>query len=106
MRPGEVRRKITIQAATTVADDYGGSTQTLADVAEVWATIQPLEGREQLLAMQTGMTRPHRFSMRYREDVTGASRILYDGRAFNVTSVTDPGARHRELVVLADEEVG
>lgn len=100
---GEFSQQVTIRALASAADEYGGTAETAADMATVWAKVEPLQGREQLMAMQTGMERPHRFTIRYRDDVTGASEILYAGRRYNVTSVVDPGARHRELVILADE---
>lgn len=100
---GQLNRRIVIRAATATADLYGGTTETVADVATVWAKVEPLQGNEQLLAMQTGMTRPHRFVIRYRSDVTGATEIQYGAQRFNVTSVTDTDARRRELEILADE---
>lgn len=102
---GELTRSVTINAVTRVDDEYGGSTETTATVATVRAKVQPLEGNEQLQAMQTGMSRPHRFTIRYRAGVTGATELVYDGRTFNVSSVIDPDAKHRELVILADEVV-
>lgn len=102
-RAGEFNRSITIRAATRVEDEYGGASETASDVATVRAKVRPLEGTEQLQAMQTGMSAPHEFTIRWRDDVTGATEVAYDGRTFNVTSVTDPDARHRELILLADE---
>jgi SPP1 family predicted phage head-tail adaptor len=77
----------------------------MTDIATVWAKVEPLEGNEQLRAMQAGMTRPHRFTIRWRAGITGATEVLYDGRRFNVTSVIDVEAQHREIVILADEAV-
>lgn len=105
MRAGELTRSITIRALTATGDVYGGTTDVASDVATVRAKVEPLEGDEQLRAMQTGMSRPHRFTIRYREGVTGAHELQYDGRRFNISSVIDPDARHRELVILADEAV-
>ena len=96
-------RQVTIQTTTNTPDGSGGYTEAEVDVATVWAKVEPLEGREQLLAMQTGMERPHRFTIRYREGVTGATRLLYDGRDFDIKSVADTDARHRELVIMAEE---
>lgn len=102
---GQMNRRVTIQSVTTTPDGSGGYTETLVDVATVWARVEPLLGREQIQAMQTDMERPHRFTMRYRAGITGATRILYDGRTFDVKSVVDPHERHRELVITAEEVV-
>lgn len=101
-----MRRRVTIRTNNRTADGMGGYTETPVDVAGIPARIDPLEGREQLMAMQTGMIRPHRIVMRYRYDLTGATQLLYQGRRFDIKSVVDPEERHRELIILADEIEG
>ena len=98
-------RKVMVRAMVRTADDYGGYTDAPADVGEWWVKVEPLEGTEQMQAMQAGLQRPHRFTGHYRAGLTGATELLYDGRRFDVNSVTDPDAKHRELVILADEMV-
>lgn len=105
MRAGQLRRRITIRTITLVPDGYGGSTETETDVAGVPARIEPLEGTELVRAMQVGMLRPHRFTIRYRPGMNGAKRIVYDARTFDIRSVTDPEEKHRELQLLTEEIV-
>lgn len=82
----------------------GGTTEGApVDVPNIPARIEPLEGRELIEAMQTGMQRPHRFTMRYRTGMTGAKTIVYGTRTFDIKSVVDPEEKHRELDILADE---
>lgn len=103
---GERNRKVVLRAPNLTGDEGGGfSTGAPTDLATVWAQIQPLEGDEQLQAMQTGMQRPHRLTIEYRAGVTGITEIGYGARKFNVRSVTDPDEKHRELVILADEVI-
>lgn len=104
MRTGLMRRRITIQSVTSVSDGMGGTTDTVVPVAEnIPARVEPLEGRELIQAMQTGMQRPHRFTIRYRTDVTGAKTLLYDSRSFDIKSIQDPEEKHRELQLMTDE---
>lgn len=99
-----MRRQITLQSVSSVPDGMGGSTDTVVDVATaIPARVEPLQGNELLRAQQTGMQRPHRFTIRYRSDVTGAKTILYDGRTFDIKSIQDPEEKHRELLLQADE---
>jgi SPP1 family predicted phage head-tail adaptor len=88
---------------TRTTDAGGGWVETAADVATVWAAVAPLQGMEQMEAMQMGMSAPHRFVLRWRPGVTGASELVWDGRRFNVRSVADPEAARTRLVILADE---
>lgn len=98
-----MRRVVTIRSNTRTPDGMGGYTETPTDVTGVPARVEPLEGRELLLAQQTGMQRPHRFTIRYRTGVTGAKTLLYDGRTFDIKSIQDPEEKHRELILQADE---
>ncbi len=96
-------RRISVRAVTRTPDGGGGYTTANTDVGPVWAHVEPLEGDEQIQAMQTGLQRPHRFTIRYQAGLTGASAIVYGSRVFDIKSVVDPDEKHRELVVLADE---
>lgn len=98
-----MRRRVSLRAVTRTPDGGGGYTESPADTGPFWAHVEPLEGAEQIQAMQTGMQRPHRFTMRYQPGMTGATRIVYGSRIFDVKSVVDSDERHRELIVLADE---
>lgn len=99
----KLNRLVTLQTVQRTPDGGGGYTETLVDVATLWMRIEPLTGREQILAMQTEMERPHRFTCRYRADLTGSTRLLYGSRTFDVVSVVDVEERHRELVIMAEE---
>lgn len=104
MRTGLMRRRITIQSVSSVPDGMGGTTDTVVAVAEnIPARVEPLEGNELLRAQQTGMQRPHRFTIRYRHDVTGSKTVLYDSRTFDIKSIQDPEEKHRELILQTDE---
>lgn len=105
MRVGKMNRRITLRTMTRTPDGMGGYTETPTDAGPYWAHVEPLEGREQIEAMQTGMQRPHRFEMRYQSGMTGATLVIYDSRTFDVKSVVDPGERHEQLVITADEVI-
>lgn len=99
-----MRRRITIQSVTSVSDGMGGTTDTVVAVAtDIPARVRPLEGNELLRAQQTGMHRPHEFTIRYRPGVTGSKTLLYAGRTFDIKSIQDPEEKHRELILQADE---
>lgn len=100
---GEFTRRIILRTLVRVEDEGGGWTETAVDVGPVPAKVEPLDGREQVEAMQAGMERPHRFMIRYREGLTGANEVVYMGRTFNVRSIVDPNEAHEDLVILADE---
>lgn len=101
--PGRLRHRVKLQSLTRTPDAGGGYTETMTDVATVWAQVEPLEGTEQLRAMQVSPTLSHRIRMRYKANVTPAMQAVYNGRTFDITSVIDPGERHREIELLVEE---
>lgn len=103
MQTGKMQQQVTIRTTTHVDNPMGGTTDSNADVTGVWAWVEPLQGNEQLQAMQTGMKRPHRITMRYRSGLSAMQTLLYGTRVFDIKSVIDPDEKHRELVLMADE---
>lgn len=98
-----MRRRITIRTNARTPDGMGGYTETPTDVPDIPARVVPLEGRELLQAMQTGMDRPHRFEIRFREGMNGAALVIYDARTFDIKSIQDLEEKHRELHLMTNE---
>ena len=105
MRAGQLNRMVTIRTVTLVPDGGGGNTEIPTDVPDIPARVEPLDGRELVEAMKVGLQRPHRFTLRYRTGMTGATRIVYALHTFDVKSVVDPEEAHRELIILTEEIV-
>lgn len=103
MRAGSLRRRVTLQSRATAHDAYGQQSTSWATVATTWADIQPLSGRELLSAQAQQAETTHKVLIRYRAGVTSAMRLLYQGRVFNIQSVTDPDMAHVTLELLCSE---
>jgi len=96
---------ISIERKTSTDDGYGGRVNVWTELARTRATIEPLSGREQLMAMRLRNPITHRFRFRYRSGLTGADRIAFRGRTFNIRSVIDEREMNRWLIVVAAEDV-
>jgi len=72
---------------------------------EAWASVEPMSGTEMLKYQQVESSVSHRIRMWYQPGITPDMRINYAGRYLNIASVIDPQELHRELEILADEEV-
>ena len=105
MRSGELRHKITIQAKGITQNEFGEPVETWSDVATVWASVQPLAGREYFQAQQVKADITLRVRMRYRSGIQPAMRLLFESRVFEIQAVIDPDERHRELELLCAEKV-
>ena len=96
---------ISIERKASTDDGYGGRVNVWTELARTRATIEPLSGREQIMAMRLRNPITHKFRFRYRSGITGADRIVFRGRTFNIRSPINEGERNRWLTVMADENV-
>lgn len=100
MNAGNLDRRITIQTPRDVMDGDGGLFEDWIDLAEVWAQVLPLRGRELFVAQQVNSTIDTKFIIRYRDDVTERCQIVYESREYDIYSVVELG-RHEGLEILA-----
>jgi SPP1 family predicted phage head-tail adaptor len=107
---GAYRHRATVQQpGTPAADGDGGFTQgwTDADPA-TWFVSLGTAGRaagETGIAGTTIATAQTLVRGRYRADVTTKTRLVVDGRVFNVLDARDLDARHRILELVCTEVV-
>lgn len=105
MRIGPMRERITLQREVDTADGAGGSTIGWADIATVYARVQPASGRERLASQQLQNSITHRVTIRSRGDISCATRILWGDRPLNIRSILNLDERKEFLTIEADEGV-
>ena len=104
MRAGRLRHRVKIQAP--FKDNAPGSGEiTWNDYATVWASIEPLRGREFFEALQVNAEVTGKVIMRYLAGVSPDMRILHGNRVFEILSIIDVEERHRELQLMVTERV-
>lgn len=101
---GTMRHRITFQRPVKTPDGYKGHTVQWQDVVTVWASVEPLSGREYFYSHQIKAEVTHRVKMRYREDITVKMRIKHRDRVLEIESVIDLKERHETLEILCKEE--
>lgn len=74
---GDLRERVTIQQRAVSLDSIGENVGAWSELATVWASAEPLRGREYFAAGQQQQTVDVRFRIRYRADVTGSMRIVW-----------------------------
>lgn len=91
---GALNRRVCIQERIENPTS-GASDPYYQDIATVWASIEPLSGRELFLAQQVQSTTSHLMRMRFNKTLEPKHRLYYyDGRRdkhryFNIDSVRD-----------------
>lgn len=105
MKAGELRHRVRIQQLVTGRDDTGGFSETWADVATVWAAIEPIRGREYFEAQQVNAEVSHRIKCRYRSGILPVMRAVFGVRIFRIEAVINVDERNRELQLMCIEAV-
>jgi len=103
MRLGPLRHRVTFESRKTGRDEFGQPLEGWDVVATLWASVDPVSGRELMTAQQTQSEITHRIRCRYRAGIETAQRILFDGRAFDIQSAINPREVGASLEILAIE---
>lgn len=105
MNIGDLRHRVTIQHKVSGKDEDGLPVEEWRPLAEIWAAVEPLQGREfwQAKAVQSEAT--VRVRIWYRPDITTAMRVQYGNRILDIETMIDPEERHVELHLLCKEVV-
>jgi len=101
---GALRRRLTIEAADEAPDQAGGLVRTFTPVATVFAAVAPRRRRETVDdGRQVGLV-THRITIRWRDDVSGATRFRAGGVTYRVLAVEDADPARRFLDCWCEEE--
>ncbi|MFC4174313.1 phage head closure protein [Microvirga sp. GCM10011540] len=65
--------------------------------------MEMLSGAQRVRADRPEQALTHRITLRYREGVTGAIRIVCGLRRFSIRAASDPNGSRRDLVCIVEE---
>lgn len=103
MRLGPLRHRITFQSRNPGRDKFGQPLEGWQDIATVWASVEPISGREILASQQVQGEITHRIRCRYLTGITAAVRILFEARVFDIQVPINPREVGAMLEILAKE---
>lgn len=96
-------QRVIVEAETASEDPGGGQATAWVFVAEVWASVVPLSGRETVSADQLQARVSHRVTIRNRRGVAATHRLKWNGTILNIRSAADPGPRALYRDLLCEE---
>lgn len=105
---GRLNKRVTIQSAVSgspAINDFGEKNLVWTDLAEVWAAVEPLTGREFWAQQQVQSEITVRVKVRYRSDITTGMRVVYNEAIYMIKSIIDPLEKHEELHLMTSEGV-
>jgi SPP1 family predicted phage head-tail adaptor len=100
-----LRQRVTLQEETQTSDGAGGYVRGWQDIADLWAEIISLNGKEKLFAGQLQSQVSHKILLRYRNDVRAGQRLLLENRAFNIRYLFNVDEQNETIELLAEEGV-
>ena len=104
MKAGRLDKCIDIQEFTRARGSGGGKgTATWTLKKTIWATIEPMAGKENVHGLGIDTTVSHKITTRYTTGINSKNRIKWNNRIFNINSVINANERDRMLVFLCTE---
>jgi SPP1 family predicted phage head-tail adaptor len=101
---GALRHRLTIEAPQRTAGDGGTATITWTAVAEVFARIEAVTGREIEVADGIAGRISHVILIRWRADIEPAMRFTEGTRHFAIRAALDRDGLRRWLTCLCEEQ--
>lgn len=107
MKLGKMRHIISIEQKAKATDIYGGEIDSWTTFAAVWASIEPLMGREVIAAQAAQSEISVRFRTRYLAGVNSTMRIVYKGQNYEIKAPPiNVNNEDRELIILTSAGTG
>ena len=103
-----LNKRIIIKHQPTTQDSYGAP---ITDVllwetfATVWASMEPINGKEFFAAEQVNAQVSTRIRIRYLSGVKAAMVALYGTRIYNIVAVVDYQEQHKEMQLMCEEQI-
>lgn len=96
---GEMRERVAIVQDTKTETSAGGRTATPSTLVTVWASVRPLNAREQMQAQAIGSNVSYEVTIRHRGDVTPQMRLswtpyLSTAKTLQILGVRQPDRDH------------
>lgn len=103
MEIGRLRHRVALQAYTASRDSFGAETQEWSDTANVWASIEPVSGKEYFSSKQLNAEITTKITIRYLKDISPKMRVVFEGRIYEIISVINFEEKNISLTLMCKE---
>lgn len=106
MNPGKLRHRITFLRKVKEKNEVGDTVLVERPWKTVWASVEPLKGREYFEARKIQSEATHKIIIRYLTGVTPDMKIEFKGRIFDIEGPPiNPEERNEYLEMYVIEKV-
>jgi len=102
MPPGDLDRRLVLEAPVESADGAGGVTRSYAPAMTLWASVETVSARGAVVADAPGATITHRIIVRRYSGITTRHRFVEGTTVYRIVTLRDDATR-RFLVIGAEE---
>lgn len=102
LRSSDLTERIAIRRPVKADNGKGGYTTTWSTVAEPWARVIGLDGRESVMEHVLQGVSVYQIRIWYREGIQASDQVTLGARNLNIRSCADPFGTRRELLLVAD----
>ena len=103
---GKLRHQISLLKPIIVKDALGQEIEKLEVQKTVWASIEPLSGKEYFSAKQINSEATVKITIRYIESLLPHLVVQFGHRIFNIEAIINFEERNKYLQLLCSEKVG
>lgn len=102
VRAGDMRDRIAIQSASTQRDATGGAIDSWSDVVTIWASIEPLAGKELEEAQKRWAEVTYQIDIRYYAGLDSTMRVFdtQNGVYYDIRGVINMNNRRRKIQLM------
>lgn len=108
MRAGGLRHFVTFERSTVSQSATGAPVNSWATLAQTWARVEALAGKERFAAMQQQADVDYRITCRYESALASLApndRVTWGANTYDIQAVINPDERGAELQVFARKAV-
>ncbi len=102
---GNLRHQITIEQVVEGRDSFNAVTEEWVPIVTLWASVEPIRGREFFEAQRVNAEISHRIKVRYYPGITSKMRARFGERIFRIEAALNIEERNREIHLMCVEAV-
>jgi len=103
---GRLNKKLQLQVQSAAKDGFGHKNKTdWEDVCTLFASVEPMSGRQMMASQQKIGEITHRVQMRYRDGINSGHRFLFRGRVLDIIQVINVKEAGAVLEILCKESI-
>lgn len=100
---GMLRHRITLQDYASSKDSMGAEVKSWNNYAEVWASVEPLSGKELYKAQQIHAETTTRIIIRYLNGVNTKMRAVFKDREYDILHILNKEERNTAMYLLCKD---